>query len=44
MLPAAKATVSAMIGEEAANSSNKTAFSNDTIKKRIDGRTVFEKS
>ncbi|KAL4136257.1 hypothetical protein QTP88_007808 [Uroleucon formosanum] len=36
ILPAAKAMVSAMIGEEAANSLNKIALSNDTIKKRID--------
>jgi len=36
ILPAAKAMVSTMIGEEAANSLNKIALSNDTIQKRID--------
>jgi len=41
ILPAAKAMVSAMIGEEAANSLNKIALSNDTIKKRID--MVYQK-
>jgi len=37
IFPAAKAMVSEMIGEEAANSLNKITLSNDTIKKRIDG-------
>ncbi|KAL4113130.1 hypothetical protein QTP88_016813 [Uroleucon formosanum] len=35
ILPAAKAMVSAMIGEEAANSLNKIALSNDTIKNEL---------
>ncbi|VVC34520.1 Hypothetical protein CINCED_3A007729 [Cinara cedri] len=37
ILPAVKAMVSAMIGEEATNSFNKIALSNDTIKQQIDG-------
>jgi hypothetical protein len=37
ILPAAKAMVSAMIDEKAANSLNKIALSNDTVKKRTHG-------